>query len=250
MAAQQNESIAKTVSNLSLGAVTTGGLATLGFGAGALYYGRKVLKGVGGFKGLLGKATSASAGIATGKVVEAATGVKPVFVTNWPDGYMPGGGINPGIKTAGTIAPTLAAGGAGAFSVAAAAPLIPVVATAAVAAASVAIGKALARQEAKGTSNTELRALRSRQMVMGGGLDSFQVRTIDEELLRRANSMKASYDEELLQSARAMASSHTPARNDIMLSVHIDKNDRVTTDTNNMKGALVEVVEVTRGDFL
>lgn len=46
--------------------------------------GTRVLKGVGGIKGLLGGFSGTAAGIAKGKAVEAATGVTPVFVTNWP----------------------------------------------------------------------------------------------------------------------------------------------------------------------
>ncbi|WP_241085729.1 hypothetical protein [Candidatus Vondammii sp. HM_W22] len=53
-----------------------------------------------GLKGLGG----AAAGIATGKAVEAATGVAPVFVTNWPGGGMLGGGIGGGTGAAGGMA--------------------------------------------------------------------------------------------------------------------------------------------------
>jgi TP901 family phage tail tape measure protein len=85
--AQKDESLSKRVSALSLGAVATGGAATLGLAGAGLYYGRKVLKGTGGFKGLF---SGTAAGIAKGKLIESATGVQPVFVTNWP-GYIGGG---------------------------------------------------------------------------------------------------------------------------------------------------------------
>ncbi len=94
-ASQGSESLGKVVSGASLGGVGVGGLATLGLGGAALWYGRKVLKGAGGFKGLLGGAGSAAAGIATGKAVEAATGVQPVFVTNWPADF--GSGVAGGL---------------------------------------------------------------------------------------------------------------------------------------------------------
>ena len=80
-AASEKESLGKAVSGISLGAIGAGGLATVGLGTAGLLYGRKVLKGVGGIKGLF---KGAAAGIATGKAVEAATGVTPVFVTNFP----------------------------------------------------------------------------------------------------------------------------------------------------------------------
>lgn len=59
------------------------GLYRLGRGGAA---GRRVLQGVGGVKGLLTGLGGTAAGIASGKAVEAATGVTPVFVTNWPAG--------------------------------------------------------------------------------------------------------------------------------------------------------------------
>jgi TP901 family phage tail tape measure protein len=83
-ATQGSDALAKAVSGISLGALATGGAATLGLGGAALYYGKKTLTGAGGIKGLL---SGTVAGIATGKAVEAATGVQPVFVTNWPANY-------------------------------------------------------------------------------------------------------------------------------------------------------------------
>lgn len=86
-AAQEKDSIGKGVTGLSFAAAGIGGLATLALGGAGLYYGRKVLRGVGGVKGLLKDTVSTAGGIAQGKAVEAATGVTPVFVTNWPDGF-------------------------------------------------------------------------------------------------------------------------------------------------------------------
>jgi len=88
--AQEHEGISKAASWGSLGAVGAGTLAAAGAGAAALYYGRKTVKGLGGFGKMFGGAASAAAGIATGKAVEAATGVQPVFVTNWPAGGLGG----------------------------------------------------------------------------------------------------------------------------------------------------------------
>jgi TP901 family phage tail tape measure protein len=91
-AAIGSESVGKTVSGMSLGALGAGALATIGSGAAGLLYLRKLKKGVGGFKGLLGGAGSTAAGVATGKALQAATGVQPVFVTNWPSGFGIGAG--------------------------------------------------------------------------------------------------------------------------------------------------------------
>jgi TP901 family phage tail tape measure protein len=90
--AQKHELVGKAFSGLMYGGLAAGGLAALGYGVDAIRSGRKVLKGVGGFKGLLGSATSVAGGIATGKAVEAATGVQPVFVTNWPSSFGGGAG--------------------------------------------------------------------------------------------------------------------------------------------------------------
>jgi hypothetical protein len=78
--------LAKAVSGgtLAIGAAAGGyGLWSLLRGGIA---GGKVLKGLGGIRGLLAGIGGTAAGIAEGKAVQAATGVQPVFVTNWPAG--------------------------------------------------------------------------------------------------------------------------------------------------------------------
>ena len=83
--------IAKSVSYGAAGLVGAAGaygLWRLGRGA---KMGTQVLKGAGGIKGLLGGMFGTAAGVAKGKAVEAATGVTPVFVTNWPASF--GGAI-------------------------------------------------------------------------------------------------------------------------------------------------------------
>jgi TP901 family phage tail tape measure protein len=97
--------IAKEVPGVALGvsgslaaiAIATAayGAYRLGRGASA---GRSVLKGMGGLKGMLGNLGGKAAGIAEGKAVEAATGVTPVFVTNWPAGGL---GATPGVPVPG-----------------------------------------------------------------------------------------------------------------------------------------------------
>jgi TP901 family phage tail tape measure protein len=83
----------------ALSAIVSGG--AIAVGAGAAGYGlfsllrggaagAKVLKGMGGVKGILKGLGGTAAGIAEGKAVQAVTGVTPVFVTNWPAGGIGG----------------------------------------------------------------------------------------------------------------------------------------------------------------
>jgi len=82
--AQEKPSIAEFVSKFSLGTLFTGGAATAGLGLAALFFGKKAIKGMGGFKGVFKGLTSTLVGVVKGKALEAAAGIKPVFVTNWP----------------------------------------------------------------------------------------------------------------------------------------------------------------------
>ncbi len=81
-AAMENERIGQAVT-YGAGGIVAAGVA---YGVGKILQGGaaglRVMKGLKGIGGLAG-------GIATGKAVEAATGVTPVFVTNWPAGGMP-----------------------------------------------------------------------------------------------------------------------------------------------------------------
>jgi hypothetical protein len=80
---------------LSGGQIAGGGAAALGAGYLAYRFGGKALKGV------LGKLGGTAAGIAEGKAIEAATGVTPVFVTNWPAGGMAGSAVQTAAALAG-----------------------------------------------------------------------------------------------------------------------------------------------------
>jgi TP901 family phage tail tape measure protein len=82
--------------NKEFATAVSGGIGAAAVGAGAygLYSilkggaaGARVLKGLGGVKGLLKGFGSTATGIAQGKAIEAATGVTPVFVTNWPANF-------------------------------------------------------------------------------------------------------------------------------------------------------------------
>jgi len=96
-AALENENIGKAVT-YGVGGLATGlgayGLAKIFQGGLA---GLRVMKGLRGLGGT-------AAGIATGKAVEAATGVAPVFVTNWPGDGLLGGGMGSAAGAAGGTA--------------------------------------------------------------------------------------------------------------------------------------------------
>lgn len=75
------------------------------FGGGALGIGTLLTaryggKAIGGLASrLLAKGGSTAIGVAEGKALEAAAGITPVFITNWPAGGMPG--VTPGVLPAG-----------------------------------------------------------------------------------------------------------------------------------------------------
>lgn len=84
-ATSDDNDLGKVVSGASAGALATGAAVTVGAGLLAVIKGKSVLKATGGLKGLISGAGGTAAGIAKGKAVEAATGVNPVFVTNFGD---------------------------------------------------------------------------------------------------------------------------------------------------------------------
>ena len=82
--AEKHKVIAQVASGSIAGAALGAGVygayqLRKGVGAGA-----RVLRGVGGLSGLLKGVVGTGVGIEEGKVLQAATGVTPVFVTNWP----------------------------------------------------------------------------------------------------------------------------------------------------------------------
>jgi len=90
------------------GTVSYGGVAAVGAAGAYGLYRLARAAGPGGrlLKNLLGRGASVAAGVAEGKALEAATGVVPVFVTNFPGGI---GGAGAGVATA-TRAEAAAAG--------------------------------------------------------------------------------------------------------------------------------------------
>ncbi len=138
--------------------------------------------------------SSTALGVAEGKILQAAAGITPVFVTNWPDSSVPGVP-----KTTGSGAELITSSGAGAGAGAAAGSSFATAFGAATIAGTPAIiagfggalsstiGKQLAENEATWRSTSDLTKLRSQHMVLGGGANSFQVKAIDTELKRRSN---------------------------------------------------------------
>lgn len=206
------------------------GLAGLGYGGYQLFKGGRAglsaLKGAGGIRGLLGGGASTAAGIAKGKAIEAATGVQPVFVTNWPDtmGLGSAGGLTEGLKNAaGGKMPWLKSlgsmtgiktllGGSLAST--------PLLATAGGATLAGAGGYAI------GTGLNELAGIIASKMSGGqyGGSGWLGEMIFD-----------------------AIHGGKTEAVNKTNLSVYVDKDDRITTKTDNMNNTIDASVK--RGRF-
>lgn len=206
--------------NLDGKKMIVGGLA----GAlGAMLAARYGAKGIGAVaeRMLKGKG-SVGIGVAEGKVLEAATGVSPVFVVNWPSGFGSGGVLPPGIPQG--VPPAASAAIGASWAVPLAIPLATYVA----AEASMAIGKAITNAQISASSQETLRTLRGRHMVMGGGSDSYQVKAIDSVLNRGQGS--------------------GPMKNDINLSIAIDGNNRVVTQTSD-PNTHTKINTMRRGSF-
>jgi TP901 family phage tail tape measure protein len=119
-----------TANNVVQGVGAAGLAGIAGFGLYNLakggIYGKRVLDGIGGLKSL----GRVGLGIAEGKAVQAATGVQPVFVTNWPNGSVPGvsAPVPALVGAAGKALPWVAIGaGAAATAAAAGVPISMVV---------------------------------------------------------------------------------------------------------------------------
>ena len=109
----------------------------------------------------------------------------PVYVVNKHLSLMPGEwGGKGGSGLPGGAPAAITATRAAAFIL----PAIPAVAAATVGYFSRATGKALAENELKVSSSSRLREILSRQMVMGGGPNSYQAKLIVAELEKRGAS--------------------------------------------------------------
>ena len=180
--------------------------------------GSRVLKGIGGFRGLLSGAVGTGIGVGEGMALQAATGVQPVFVTNMPGGF-----------AAGASGAVTAEAAAGAGGVALAPVVLPIIATAAAIASKEAV-KAMTRDYINGTDGNRLAAIRNQHMVMGGGANSYQVRAIDDALAERVardGDPAVAYLKERWGDHGALS------KNDITLNISIDGNGRATTTTSD-----------------
>lgn len=177
---------------------------------------------------------STAVGITEGKILQAATGITPVFVTNWPGSGVPlPNSMNP------KNVPIPLAGFAA--SVAA----LPAAGTAVVGYSSINIGEYLAQKEASWRSSKNLEFIRSQQMVMGGGANSFQVKTIDEELARRwQTALNPQID---FMSHQPMNQNNNQAATQINVEVHLDELGRALTKVNSMNTKVT--TGGNRGDF-
>ena len=161
---------------------------------------------------------SAVAGIATGKMVEEATGVTPVFVTNWPAGF----GAN-GVKSAGeSVKETIKKAG-GTAAVLKGMGLASIVPATVIAGGwlSQKIGKSLAESQVSGMDPFSIKSEMAKQMVMGGGPNSFQHKLLAAELEK--------------------------AERQFNFNVTIDERSRVTAESDNMNARVT--TNVKRGRF-
>lgn len=91
---------------LTGGQMLAGGAGIIGGTYLAARLGNGALQGLAGK--LLSRGSSTAIGVAEGKALQAAAGVTPVFVINWPAGGLPGPGIVPSGSSAGTAGKYLA----------------------------------------------------------------------------------------------------------------------------------------------
>lgn len=187
---------------------------------------------------------STAIGVTEGKLLQAAAGITPVFVTNWPGGGLPGAaGL---VDTA-----KKGAGGAVIASVGTAAAVgsIPAIGAAIVGGTSIAIGKFAAGLTANMMTVEGLQSLRSRQMVMGGGTNSFQVDFIDKEIARREGGRwQAALNPKIdFMSQQPMNQNNNQAGPQIKVDVHFDEMGRAFTKVNSMNTTVK--TGGNRGDF-
>ena len=220
-----------------------------GAAVGAGVYGLvNIFKGVGLLGSILRSLRSlpgTALGALEGKAIQGATGIQPVFVTNFPLSNIPVvGGLVP---TSVLLAPVLLAAIAGAVSIA--------------------IGQAKTDNDVKSTSTEGLQKLRKQHMVLGGGDKTYQVKAIDKELARRGVKPEGKIDwlggpEMLSAHEKFKAVAHMPIndtmsteswkkmvngsiKNNINLSIHVDGNGRTITKTDSLNTS----IDLPRGDF-
>lgn len=207
---------------------------------------------------LLKKGGSTAVGVAEGKALQYAAGVTPVFVVN-ADAI--GGGISAGVTAGNKNIKNVAAPAAGWFgelaapaaggwlaSVPGAAGLsfTPAALAALVATASIKGSKVLAEYQASSMSTKGLEELRSRHMVMGGGPKSFQVKTIETELVRRSWLQRQdAFTRRFIETESAAS----PVNNNVKVDIHMDDFGRPYSTINGTR-TNVDVRPLRRGSFM
>lgn len=209
-------------------------------------------------QGKLGSLNASTArGVAEGTALKYA-GVTPVFVVN-ADAI--GGGISAGVTAGNRNIKNVAAPAAGWFgelaapaaggwlaSVPGAAGMasIPALLAALVGGGSIFAGKKLSEYQASNMSTKGLQDLRARQMVMGGGPNTFQVKTIDAELARRSWSQR---QDAFTRRFIATESAAPQVTNDIKIDINLDELGRAFARTNSMN-TNTSVNSMRRGSFM
>jgi len=196
-------------------------------------------KAVGGMADkLLKKGGSTAAGVAEGKALQYAAGVTPVFVVN-------ADAIGSSLPTPANVAPA-AGGWLAAMPGAAGVSSLPALLAALVGGGSIFAGKKLSEYQATNMSTKGLQDLRARQMVMGGGPNTFQVKTIDAELARRSWSQR---QDAFTRRFIATESAAPQVTNDIKIDINLDELGRAFARTNSMN-TNTSVNSMRRGSFM
>jgi TP901 family phage tail tape measure protein len=192
----------------------------------AARYGSKAIKGLAGK--FLKSGGSVAMGVAQGKALEAATGVQPVFVTNWPDGFGLGGASG----VADTLSKTGAAGKKGLSKLAGRLSGLGRRAGAAAitrAPAAGGVAAAAAGGYAIGTGINELAGLISDKLSGGKYSGSGWLGAMIYEALHGGPGQAA-------------------PQNNIQLAVSVDQSGRVMTRSNDMNTRVD--AELSRGNFM
>lgn len=179
-----------------------------------------------GVKRLLTSGGGLAVGVGVGKALEEFAGVTPVFVVNMPGGGITGGGSSPLLPGPGGSAPRLPGPASPKMFPAVSGPLIGMTAAGAIYLFMAGSHDATIQNMQKATDK-DLYATRNHQMVTGGAGGSWEVRAIDEELLRRSWESKT--------------------ENKINLNINIDKLGRVTTSSPDPNTR--STINLKRGSF-
>ncbi|MGO9018750.1 MAG: phage tail tape measure protein [Syntrophobacteraceae bacterium] len=184
-------------------------------------------------------------GIAEGKAIQAASGVTPVFVTNWPGGGLGGGALGAlGAAAEAALGVAVSGGIAAGFSVALPA-LIAGIMAAAGAAGAMEAGKAVSRWQVKLLSDDALHRKFAENDVMGGGAKSWQGRLMLGELADRSIHVDNVEADRRMDALNATLKERP---NNITLNLSIDQSGRVTSSSNDAN--TTARINLKRGDFL